>query len=97
MKHPNVFFQTVPRTCEENSLDCVDISSSPAPPAHAGIPTTVSGQKLPQTQTRQGDGGKHAFPAVLKDELPSSVILRYMDGITKKIQKVTDLKLQERV
>ena len=38
-----------------------------------------------------------AFPPVLKDEQPSSVILRYMEGITKKIQKIADLQLEHEI
>jgi len=33
------------------------------------------------------------FPPVLKDELPSVHILRYMDGIQKRIQKLQEFWL----
>lgn len=33
------------------------------------------------------------FPPVLKSEQPSSVILKYMEGIGKRVLKVTDAKL----
>ncbi len=57
----------------------------------AGMPTTVSGNKPPpQPRAVPGGSGNTLFPPVLKDELPSAVILRYMDGISKKIQKLSD-------
>ena len=55
-------------------------------PSAAGSAAPPAGPRPPQAAT--------LFPPVLKDEQPSSVVLRYMDGLTKKIQKITDLQLK---
>lgn len=39
---------------------------------------------------RGGGNPRGYFPAVLKDEVPSSVVIGYMDGLSKRIAKVID-------
>lgn len=71
-------------------MNDMKVSSHCLPHAQsAGMPTMVSGQKPAPPQTRAATPNT-LFPPVLKDELPSGVILKYMDGISKKIQKMAD-------
>lgn len=58
--------------------------------ARSGMPMTTGGGP---PAAAKPNPAKQEFPAVLKDELPSSVILRYMDGITKRVQKLNELRL----
>ena len=53
---------------------------------NAGMPG-VQGRTPVQPQQR--GNGKEVFPMVLKDDLPSDLILRYMEGVTRRSQKLT--------
>ena len=43
-----------------------------------------------QAQPKPGQAGGNPFPPVLKTERPSDHILKYMDGVIKKVLKITD-------
>lgn len=65
----------------------------PRSSACAGMPSATAGGSAPAPIAGKGNGkGNQAtlFPPVLKAELPSDVILRYIDGITKKSGKMQD-------
>ena len=49
----------------------------------------LAGFPAPANPQRPSDG-KVLFPAVLKDERPSDVILKYMDGLSKRSVKMLD-------
>lgn len=55
----------------------------------AGIPT-VDGNGHQSKGPVPGPANNSVFPPVLKDEAPSVHILRYMDGITKRVQKLQE-------
>lgn len=56
-----------------------------------GMPGSQGGN--PNPERPQTPTVATVFPPVLKDEKPSVHILRYMDGITKRIQKLSDFQL----
>ena len=55
----------------------------------AGIPTVDGNGQQPRGPV-PGPANNAVFPPVLKDEAPSTHILRYMDGITKRVQKLQE-------
>lgn len=64
-------------------------------PCHllAGMPSSAPPGPQQVPQRTGGQGGGHPFPPVLKTELPSDHILKYMDGLTKKSLKISDSQL----
>mmetsp|Transcript_39505 Transcript_39505/g.85259 ORF Transcript_39505/g.85259 Transcript_39505/m.85259 type:complete len:531 (+) Transcript_39505:45-1637(+) len=59
--------------------------------AAGGMPSSAPAgpQQVPQ---KPGQAGGNPFPPVLKSELPSDHILKYMEGLTKKSLKISELK-----
>ena len=55
----------------------------------AGMPGSAPGQP-----TTRPNSGTAMFPPVLRTEVPSSVILKYMDGLSKRSVKITDTQFK---
>ena len=60
----------------------------------SGMPGSVGGSAPPAPGAGGGKAAIPIFPPVLKNELPSGHILKYMEGLTKRSMKITEARLK---